>query len=210
MGMLDRYKKGGILELVKLIESSPEVKKNQLLQMVKAEDPDFYNEIESRLFSYEKLKTLPEGIVAEVVASSPPKFVAVALVDEDPEFVKLCERCLGKNFNEYKAEKETLEASKPAPANIEAARRKLVAEARKLEAEGRFKITGGGSVGGAPAVSSSTGAALEQAGGSGGATGTATADGGCPALASFQLEPPPPGLLGERFDNFIKSNLGIK
>jgi flagellar motor switch protein FliG len=212
MSMLARYKKGGgILELVKLVEDSPEPKRSQLLTMVRNEDPEFAARVEARIFNWDKVKELSENVIAEIIAVSAPKFLALALIGEDPKFVTLAERCLGKNFSEYKSEKEAAIATAPTPQAIEAARRKVIAEARKLEANGQIKL-----------ISGDADAALAATGGGGGANnaaaanaaaagsaGSASGDAGVPAIASFGLEPPPPGLNGERFQTFVKGLLGF-
>jgi len=208
MSMLARYKKaGGILELVKLIEDSGEPKRSQLLNMIRTEDPQFAAMVEGRLFSYEQLRTLPENTLAEIIAATPPKFVAVALSGENAEFVTLCEKCLGKAFNEYKMEKETLASQAPTPAQIEAAQRKLVGSARKLEAEGAIKLPGS-DLGGVPGGGAASSGKLGDGSSPGGA-GTASAETGCPAIESFSLELPPPGLSGERLETFLKQTLGF-
>jgi hypothetical protein len=218
MSMLARYKKGtGIVELVKLIEDSAEPKRSQLLQMVRSEDPEFAAKVEARLFSFEKIKSLSESVLAEIVAATPPKFVALAIWGEPADFISLCEKCLGKNYNEYKQEKEALGANPPGVGQIEAARRKLIGEARKLEASGQIKLPFSEPDGGAkapqaaapdtnPAATSSPQTPTTTSYLQGG-TG-ATAEAGCPPIASFGLEAPPPGLSGERLEQFFKNNLG--
>jgi flagellar motor switch protein FliG len=212
MSMLARYKKGGgILELVKLVEDSPEPKRSQLMAMVRNEDPEFAARIEARIFNWDKIKTLQENVIAEIIGAAPAKFLAVALVGEDAEFVKLAERCVGKNFADYKAEKDTLSGLPPALIAIESARRKVIAEARKLEAAGQIKLTSGDTdaamAAGGGASNANSGAATNAA--SPGSAGSASADSGVPPIASFGLELPPPGLSGERFQTYIKSLLGF-
>lgn len=216
MSMLARYKKGGnIIELVKLIEDAAEPKRTQLMNMVRGEDPAFAAQVEARIFDFEKLKALPENIIAEVISVAAPKFVAMALVGEAPEFVTLCEKCLGKNFGDYKAEKESIAATPPNENQIAAARRKLIAEARKLEASGSIKLITPeteAAISSAQAQAASP-AAAPGAPGAGatpvpGQTGTATATEACPVVESFGIEAPPPGLNGERFETFLKSLLG--
>ena len=206
MSMLARYKKaGGILELVKLIEDSGEPKRSQLLNMIRSEDPQFASMVEGKLFAYDQLRVLPENTLAEVIAATPAKFVALAVFGEAPEFITLVEKCLGKAFNEYKAEKESLAGSAPNAGQIETARRKLVATARKLEGEGRIKLPGseGNTNSGA---ASTSGIKLPS---EGGVIGDASLEAGCPATDTFGIEAPPPGLVGERFEQFLKTTLGV-
>ena len=223
--MLARYKKGGgIVELVKLVEDSSEPKRSQLMAMIRTEDPEFAARVEAKIFNFDKLKTLPEGLLAEIIGETPPKFVALGTFGEAPEFVVLVEKCLGKNFNEYKEERENLKAAPPPLPQIESGRRKIIAEARKLEASGKIKL-GGNDLDSAGSTTGSSIAALTPAqggaaklqsgppGGSGtanpmsGPIGSATADAGCPPVTTFGIEPPPPGLSGERFETFLKSLL---
>jgi hypothetical protein len=222
--MLARYKKGGgIIELVKLIEDSGEPKRSQLLNMIRTEDPEFAQRVEARVFTYEGFKKLPEGVMAEIISSVPVKFLVMALTGETPEFITFCEKCLGKMYNEYKQEKDNFAANPANPNQIEAARRKILSEARKVEAGGRIKlidpslieaadkaIAGGGkaSAPGAPAASGAT--ASTASAGAAGAGGTAKADEAMPSIESFKIEAPPGGLMGERFETWIKNQLGIK
>lgn len=225
MSMLARYRKqGGIMELLKLIEDSPEPKRTTLLDMVRKEDADFAAQVECRILKFESIKTLPESIQAEIFSLTPPKFVALSLTGEPPEYIKFVEKCLGKNFNDYKLEKDNLASTPATPAQVEAARRKLISELRKLEATGNIRIPypePGQSLGTAP---SSTPAAGKPAGPNGVAAAAGAAVAGssipqstgpaakesdpAPPTETYQMDPPPPGLSGERFETYLKGVLG--
>ncbi|MEO5667038.1 MAG: FliG C-terminal domain-containing protein [Bdellovibrionota bacterium] len=207
MSMLARYKRNSqsMMELVKLIEESAEPKRSTLMNMVTQEDPEFGAKIQRRLFDYGKLKALDESIIAEIIAVCPSKIMALSLVGENETFIKMAERCMGNKFSEYKVEKEILNDRAPTEMQVEAARSKLVSEARKLETDGAFKLmdyekidAAGGTVS-SPALT-----------GAGGPTGSALADSGAPGVDSFQMELPPNGLNGERFEEHIKKELGLK
>jgi flagellar motor switch protein FliG len=211
MSMLARYKKNSqtMMELVKLIEESSEPKRSNLFNMVTQEDPEFGAKIQRRLFDWEKFKALDESMVAEVISTCPSKIMALALFGEADDFVRLGERCLGNKFSEYKSEREVFLERPPSESQVESARRKIVSEARKLESEGAFKLMDyekidSMSAGGAGVNSASL------AGGGGGPVGSALADAGAPSLDSFQMELPPTGLIGERFEEHIKKELGLK
>jgi flagellar motor switch protein FliG len=210
MSMLARYKKNSqsMMELVKLIEESSEPKKSNLMNMVLQEDPEFGSKIQRRLFDWEKFKALDESIVAEVISVAPAKIMALALFSEKEEFVKLGERCLGNKFSEYKSEKEVLVDRPPNEAQLDSARRKLVSEARKLEADGAFKLMDYEKLDSMPAGAS--GSVLGNASAGGASVGSALADAGAPSVESFQMEVPPTGLIGERFEEHIKKELGLK
>ncbi len=204
------------MDLVKLIEDSPEPKKTQLINMVRNEDPDFAARVEAKILSWDKIKALPEGAVAEVIGATPAKFVAISLIGESAEFITLAEKCLGKAYNDYKQEKETFSSAPPNAGQIEAARRKLLAEARKLEAEGRIKL-GASEPTAAPSSSAGSNSASSQKlapissilGGPSATPGLARAEDGCPPLDTFRFEAPPPGLSGERLETHLKSMLGF-
>ena len=195
------------MELVKLIEESSEPKRSTLLNMVLQEDPEFGAKIQRRLFDWEKFKALDESIIAEVISACPAKIMAMSLFGEKEDFVKMAERCLGNKFSEYKSEKEVLTERAPTDAQLESGRRKLVSEARKLESEGAFKLMDYEKIDTMPAGAG--GSALGAVSG-GGATGSALAEAGAPSVDSFQMELPPNGLLGERFEEHIKREMGLK
>ena len=211
MSMLARYKKNSqaMMELVKLIEESVEPKRSNLMNMIMQEDAEFGAKIQRRLFDWDKLKALDEGIVAEVISACPAKILSLALWGEEENFLKMAERCLGSKFSEYKSEKEAFVEKPPSEAQVESGRRKVVSEARKLEAEGALKLldyekldaAGGGA---------SSGGGLGSSGAGGGPVGNALADAGAPSVDTFQMELPPLGLIGERFEEHIKKELGLK
>ena len=221
MSMLARYKKqGGIMELVKLIESSSEPKRTQLLNMVRGEDAAYANAVEARLLTWPQLKEQQENVLAEIISATPPKFVATAVYGESDSFLVLVEKCLGRHFQDYKLEKESLKSAPPNESQIESARRKVMGEVRKLEAAGSIRLhqPGVAPVPEAPATPSVAVPAAEITAPSTSPATTAlaaapkpdaaTAATGCPSIASFKLEPALAGLNGERFDIFIRKLLG--
>jgi|GEM_PF-1220862 len=210
MSMLARYKRNSqsMMELVKLIEESAEPKKSNLMNMIMQEDAEFGAKVQRRLFDWEKLRILDESLVAEIVSASPAKILALALYQEVDPFLKLAERCLGNKFSEYKSEKEVFGERPPSESQVESARRKMVSEARKLETDGAFKLMDYDKVD-AGAASSSGGASALGAGAAG-PTGTASAESGAPSVDTFQMDAPPAGLIGERFEEYVKRELGVK
>jgi hypothetical protein len=213
MGMLERYKKSGnagMMELVKMIEDSADAKRTQLLNMIRSEDADFAAKVESKVLSFDVIKGLEPNMIAEIFAATPPKFVAMALYGEkDAAFVQLVEKCITKNFAEYKSEKEVFSSQAPTPGNIDAAKKKVIAETRKLEAAGAVKLPVK-EVSATTTTSSSGASTATGASPSGGVAAVSTdgTDPNCPAIEAFGMEAPPPGLTGERLDTFLKNSLG--
>lgn len=216
MSMLARYKKNSasMMELVKLIEESADPKRTNLLNMVLKEDPEFGAKIEARLFDYIKLKALDESLIAEIVSAGTPKILALSLhAETDENFVKLVEKCLGSSFSAYREEKESLSEAPPNEGQIQSAQRKLVSEARKLEADGAIKLmdydkidagisSGGGSSGGGLGQQMGDGQDAAPVGG-------ATEASGVPSVETFGMEVPPAGLHGERLESYVKKTLGF-
>lgn len=219
MGMLDRYKKsGGLKELIKLLESSDDQKRDKLLQMIRAEDAAFAEGVERKLLSWEKIVALNPDILAEIVSSVPAQFLSRALFGENEGFVKTCEKCI-KNFSEYKEAKQVLTDAPPNPAQVAAARRKVMEEARKLEEAGSVKFDESPTAGGTTPAPASSAAAPQVAtsptttviSNKGGAPkDTLPADQNTPPpRTAFSIEDPPTGLTGEQLNLFFKKNLGI-
>lgn len=221
MSMLARYKKspGQIVELVKLIEESPEPKKSQLLQMIRTEDADFAARVEARILTISDIRKLNPDILAEIISATPAKHVALALHgDPDPEFVKTVERCLGNKFSEYKEEVTSFETDPPSESKVEVGQRKMISEARKLEKTGAIKLPNRDPMDGSTSASmgASSQGTSEPASGSV-AGNVASSDsaqvagfsgGSFPSIESFGFEAPPPGLSGERFETFFKKLMG--
>lgn len=213
MSMLARYKKNSasMMELVKLIEESAEPKRSNLIGMVTKEDPEFGERITRRLFTYDKIKELDEGIIAEVISANTPKILALALFDEeDEEFCKLVERCIGNKFSEFREEKENAKAAPPNEGQIASARRKMVSEARKLEVDGAIKLMDYDQIDASVGGGGTAAANNEALGATDGPTGSAAESDGLPPIDSFGIELPPTGLLGERFESYVKKTLGLK
>jgi flagellar motor switch protein FliG len=209
MSMLDRYKKGptSMMELVRLIEDSAEPKRTNLLKMIRQEDESFAAKVERRVLDWPKFRKLAEGILAEAIGSCPAKVMAIALQGEDEVFTKMAERCLGKKFSEYRQETELYKTVPPNGSQIDAARKKIISEARKCELEGAFKLMDYDNIDGA-AGDSGGGQKIQMESGTAPA-GSAKEDDGVPSVDSFGMEPAPAGLLGERLEVYLKKELGI-
>jgi flagellar motor switch protein FliG len=211
MSMLDRYKKSSaaIMELVKLIEDSPEPKRGNLLRMIRAEDEAFADRVEKRVIDWPKFRTLDDGILAEAVGSCPAKVVAMATLGEEEAFVRVVERCLGNKFSEYRQEKELYKTTPPNAGQIDSARKKMISEARKLETDGALKLMNYEQIDSETSVAAGNASPgkLNMDGAT--ASGSAKEDDGVPEVESFGIEPAPAGLLGERLEVYLKKELGI-
>lgn len=207
--MLERYKRaGGMKELVKLLESSPDSKKQKLMELIRAEDANFSLQVEARLLTWDHLKNAKPEILAEIIGLGPIPIVARAIVGEPEELLKFCDRCV-KSFSEFKEAKEANQNTPPTAEQKAAAQRKLLEIAREVEIKNNVQIIpdsviqqyitqAGGSVEISKLDKLSQGASTNS--GSAGEDGTPTID-------SFQMTEPPPGLSGERLTQYFKNIL---
>ena len=209
MSMLDRYKKSSaaLMELVKLIEDSPEPKRSTLLKMIRTEDATFAARVEVRVIDWVKFRGFDPGILAEALVTSPSKIIAMALQGEDDAFIKMAERCLGNKFSEYKQEKDAYKTTPPTAGQIDVARKKIISEARKLETDGAIKMMDYEKIDANIPGAGGSGNELKAEGGS--TSGSAKEDDGVPEVESFGMEPPTAGLVGERLEVYLKKELGI-
>lgn len=80
MSTLNRYrKKGGFLQLVKLLESCGETKKDKLISMVELEDVRWADAIKKKMLEIEQIVEWPQDILREIYSVVPNRFIAAAL-----------------------------------------------------------------------------------------------------------------------------------
>lgn len=67
MGMLERYKKpGGFVQLLSLIETTQQSKREKFLSMIKDESPIWEENIKQRVLSIDKILTWPDEVLREI------------------------------------------------------------------------------------------------------------------------------------------------
>lgn len=80
MAMLDRYKKkGGFVQLLQLIETSPKAKQEQFLSLIANESPAWEEALRRKTITAEKILSWSPEVLAEVVTRLPPLTVSVIL-----------------------------------------------------------------------------------------------------------------------------------
>ena len=80
MAMLDRYKKkGGFVQLLQLIETSPKAKQEQFLSLIASESPAWEEALRKKTITAEKILSWAPEVLAEVVTRLPPLTVSVIL-----------------------------------------------------------------------------------------------------------------------------------
>jgi len=79
MSTIERYrKKGGYLQLLMLIESSPKEKQERFLEMIQRESPRWTSELQKRLLSMDKIIRWPDEALREVLTRLQPLQLASA------------------------------------------------------------------------------------------------------------------------------------
>lgn len=80
MAMLDRYKKkGGFLQLLQLIETSPKAKQEQFLSLIASESPAWEEALKRKAITADKILSWQPEILAEIVTRLPLLTVSVIL-----------------------------------------------------------------------------------------------------------------------------------
>lgn len=141
MGVYARYKRSpeGFRALVELMEAAPVARRQKMIDVGMAEDPDFTLKTMRYMMNFEDIVKLPDLELAEVMAAAPPRLTAFAIAQEPLE-VK--ERFLRNAMPAVRAEVGDFLKSEITPREIGGARLKVIEVARKLERQGlvRTKI----------------------------------------------------------------------
>lgn len=73
MSVLDRYKKpGGFIQLLTLLETCGNAKKEKFLQMIYDENEDWFNALKSRILTIETVISWPQEILTELTTRTQP------------------------------------------------------------------------------------------------------------------------------------------
>ena len=147
MSMLSRFRKpGGFLQLLSLMESCDQQKKQNLLQLVGAEDPGWAHLVKSKSLSFERILSWPVDVLMEITPYLPDRILVTAYQMADALSKKNfsdCHQRWLKSLPNIKA-KEIYNLSQSAPINpIEhhAAAVKIIQTVRELEAKGQIRFS---------------------------------------------------------------------
>jgi flagellar motor switch protein FliG len=139
MSMLARYKKpGGVQQLVSLLESCLQKKREALLTTICTEDKDFGLMVKAKLLTVEKVFKWDPLVVSEATTRLGERTLAIALKGLPAEYFAIATHTM-KDLKKRDVA-NLLETLKPNPVEIESAHIKLVEEVRKLEKEGSLKL----------------------------------------------------------------------
>ncbi|MDZ4676109.1 MAG: FliG C-terminal domain-containing protein [Oligoflexia bacterium] len=139
MSMLARYRKpGGVQQLLALLETCLSKKRENLINMIIAEDKEFGTMIKSKILTTEKIFKWDPLVVCEATTRLSERTLAICLKGLPPEAFAIATHTL----RDLKKREVTnlLEILKPTPIEIESAHIKLVEIVRTLEKEGSLKL----------------------------------------------------------------------
>lgn len=139
MGMLDRYRRrGGFVQLLNLIESSPPQKRENFLGLISQESKIWETEIRKRILSFDRLIGWNPQYLSEIFTRIQPMNLAVAFHGADPAKTKHAFAGLSptllKKLELVNSERQ------PSPAEIFTCQVKILEEARQLIQKGILKL----------------------------------------------------------------------
>lgn len=138
MGIYTRYKKqpGGFRMLVELLESTPSVRRQKMVDAGMKEDPDYTHTALSYVLTFQDVLDMPDNELAEVLSLSPVRMVGYAVAKAPQEtkdrFLKCCKPQMMAEVKDYMEAKVT-------DREIGGAQLKLVESARQAEKRGHIK-----------------------------------------------------------------------
>lgn len=139
MGVYTRFKRdqGGLRKLVELLETTPSVRRQKMIDVGMAEDPDYTKKALELMMTFHDVIKLPDLELAEVIAQAPSgRTIAYAIKPSTPD---VHERFLRNSKPQIAAEVKDLLSVEMGAREIGGAQLKLVEIARKLEKQGLVK-----------------------------------------------------------------------
>lgn len=141
MGLLTRYKKaGGVEQLIELLETSNEKKRENLLGLIRDEDAVFAKEVESKLLFFDDIFTFNDLIIAEIIAHVPIKYLSYSIYDLDEDRKnRFLNNAQPMTMNQIKEEMEVISINFDKNL-ILPSRNQVVKKVRELMKSGSLKI----------------------------------------------------------------------
>lgn len=139
MAMLIRYKKkGGFFQLVQLIETSQEKKREQFLNLIKEENSTWEAELRSKILTCEKVLSWEASVLSEIISRVPPLTLSTILqTRKKSEYDKLYSVM---SFADQRRYQDNLPSSPPNSGEIQTAENKFLSEVRNLISMGTIKL----------------------------------------------------------------------
>ncbi|WP_374029740.1 FliG C-terminal domain-containing protein [Bdellovibrio bacteriovorus] len=139
MGMLDRYKKkGGFFQLLQLLETSPNAKREQFLSLIAGESPAWEEALRKRILTINRVYSWESQYLVEIFSRVQPLTLSNALHGNPPEQVEQLLSCLPpiskRKITDLMAE------SNPTPAEKGTCVSKILSEVRGFVSQGILKL----------------------------------------------------------------------
>lgn len=94
MSTLARFRKAnGLLQLIRLIETSEPEKRKQLLSLIAKEDPGWASMVQAKALSFARVLTWPDDILTKVFAQIPASLIAALIQIADGEQAHKINHC---------------------------------------------------------------------------------------------------------------------
>lgn len=138
MGVYTRFKRDpdGFRKLVELLETTPKVRRQKMIDVGMKEDPDYTQQALKYMMTFEDLLNMPETELAEVLNHAAAKMIGYAIAKADKETQDRFIRCTPqKKMGEVR---DTLEFE-VGLSEIGGAQLKLLSSAREMEKAGFVK-----------------------------------------------------------------------
>ena len=140
MGLLDRYrKKGGFIALVALLESSPPVKQEKFLTLIREESPSWETELRKKMLSLERIAKWPATTLMELFTRIPILPVATAIFPWPQKEREVFLTALGPR-ERRQIEHIFTERNTPAPAEVLTSQILVITDIRGLLNAGTVKL----------------------------------------------------------------------
>ena len=138
MGVFTRFKRdaAGFRAIIELWETTPKDRREKMIEVGRAEDPEFTEEVLRYLMTFQDVLDLPDLELAEVLAAAKPRMVGVAIQPLNKEIQKrFLRNAPGRLMSEIR---DFLETS-PTLREVGGAQLNLITVARALEKKGLVK-----------------------------------------------------------------------
>lgn len=140
MGVYTRFKRNpdGLRQLVELLEVTPPARRQKMIDVGMAEDPDYTQKAMQYCIVFEDILALNDMELAEIISETPAKMVAYAVyAQEQPVKDKFLQKANPRAAAEIK---ETFDIPNITPAQQAGAQLKMIDVCRKCEKKGAVKL----------------------------------------------------------------------
>jgi FliG C-terminal domain len=139
MGMLDRYKKkGGFVQLLNLLETTPQPKKEKFLKLIQDESAEWEAELQKKMLTMDRVCKWSTQNLMEILPRIPYNIVAIAMMNLS-EANKNALLSAYSHFDKRKIE-DTWRDTAANPGEILTCQQKILTEIRNLAKEGHLKF----------------------------------------------------------------------